>query len=225
MENYNHAAVAAFMFNTTSVRTVRDDGQIWFVLKDVAVALDYNESSINSLAHIAKPIPDEWRTMKPFHANGRDRELICLSEPGLYFFLGRSDKPKALPFQKWVYGEVLPQIRRTGAYAVRQKPESAFDAFRGKEFLMYIDFNGKITMMPYERRNPLDDAERLITDPSNLGLTDTKIMSIANACTKALAERAGKAMRWGEGLMRKLKELDQDKHPTAKSGQTALGLK
>ena len=43
--------------------------------------------------------------------------MICLSEQGLYFFLGRSDKEKALPFQKKVAGEILPQIRRTGGYA------------------------------------------------------------------------------------------------------------
>ena len=42
--------------------------------------------------------------------------MHCLSEPGLYFFLGRSDKPKALPFQKWVAGEVIPTIRKTGEY-------------------------------------------------------------------------------------------------------------
>lgn len=40
-------------------------------------------------------------------------------EPGLYWFLGRSDKPKALPFQKWIYGEVLPSIRKTGGYDLR----------------------------------------------------------------------------------------------------------
>lgn len=39
-----------------------------------------------------------------------------LSEQGLYFFLGRSDKPKALPFQKWLAGDVLPALRKTGRY-------------------------------------------------------------------------------------------------------------
>ena len=43
-----------------------------------------------------------------------NQELIIFSEQGLYFFLGRSDKPAALPMQKWVAGEVLPTIRKTG---------------------------------------------------------------------------------------------------------------
>lgn len=42
--------------------------------------------------------------------------MLTLTEQGLYFFLGRSDKQKALPFQKWIAGVVLPSIRRTGAY-------------------------------------------------------------------------------------------------------------
>ena len=42
--------------------------------------------------------------------------MLCLTEQGLYFFLGRSDKPKALPFQVWIAGEVIPSIRKHGAY-------------------------------------------------------------------------------------------------------------
>lgn len=42
--------------------------------------------------------------------------MAVLSEHGLYFFLNRSDKPKALPFQKQVAGEILPSIRKTGRY-------------------------------------------------------------------------------------------------------------
>jgi len=42
--------------------------------------------------------------------------MLCLTEQGIYFFLGRSDKPKALPYQKWVAGEVIPALRKTGHY-------------------------------------------------------------------------------------------------------------
>ena len=44
--------------------------------------------------------------------------MLSLSEQGLYFFLGRSDKASALPMQMWLAGEVLPSIRRTGGYAL-----------------------------------------------------------------------------------------------------------
>jgi phage antirepressor YoqD-like protein len=42
--------------------------------------------------------------------------MAVLTEQGLYFFLARSDKPLALPFQKWIAGEVIPSIRKHGAY-------------------------------------------------------------------------------------------------------------
>jgi len=44
--------------------------------------------------------------------------MWVLTEQGLYFFLARSDKPLALPFQKWIAGEVLPAVRKTGRYSV-----------------------------------------------------------------------------------------------------------
>ena len=42
--------------------------------------------------------------------------MLCLSEQGLYFFLGRSDKPRALPYQMYISGDVMPSIRKHGAY-------------------------------------------------------------------------------------------------------------
>lgn len=42
--------------------------------------------------------------------------MLCLSEQGLYFFLGRSDKPKATPYQMFIAGEGIPSIRKHGAY-------------------------------------------------------------------------------------------------------------
>ncbi|WP_338419872.1 BRO-N domain-containing protein, partial [Xylella fastidiosa] len=62
-------------------------------------------------------VPSEWRGVESVSTPSGQQEVIVISEPGLYFFLGRSDKPKALPFQKWLAGEVLPSIRKTGSYA------------------------------------------------------------------------------------------------------------
>ena len=66
-------------------------------------------------------VPDLWKGTKRIRMNLKDgreqgREMLCLSEQGLYFFLGRSDKPKALLYQMWIAGEVVPSIRRTGSY-------------------------------------------------------------------------------------------------------------
>ncbi len=107
-------ALTPFAFDDALVRTVTDDsGDFLFVAKDVALALDYSWQP-NIVTHV----PDEWKGIKRINTPGGDQEMICLTEQGLYFFLGRSDKPKALPFQKWLAGEVLPSIRKTGSYAL-----------------------------------------------------------------------------------------------------------
>lgn len=110
----------SFIFDEAQVRVHRDEnGDAWFVAKDVAEALEYQESSITQIINLVQPIPEEWKGLKPIKTLGGRQEMHCLAEPGLYWFLGRSDKPKALPFQKWVYGAVLPSIRKTGGYDLR----------------------------------------------------------------------------------------------------------
>jgi anti-repressor protein len=97
-----------------SIRMVDNNGDLRFVAKDVAAALEYAEGS--NAARVFAHIPDEWKGVNPIHTPGGEQETLTLSEQGLYFFLARSDKPKALPFQKWLAGDVLPTIRRHGAY-------------------------------------------------------------------------------------------------------------
>ena len=102
-----------------SVRTIEDNGEIWFVAKDVAQALGYPEAS--NAARLFQSVPEFWKGVKPIHTLGGEQEMLCLSEQGLYFFLGRSDKKAALPYQMWIAGEVVPSIRKTGSYTLPQK--------------------------------------------------------------------------------------------------------
>lgn len=102
-----------FAFGDHLVRIVPDEnGEPWFVAKDVAKALDYEWNGASRIAHV----PEEWRGVTSVVTPSGTQEMLTLSEQGLYFFLGRSDKPKALPFQKWLAGEVVPSIRKTGRY-------------------------------------------------------------------------------------------------------------
>ncbi|BHH84351.1 BRO-N domain-containing protein [Desulforhopalus sp. 52FAK] len=110
--------VTIFDFGTLQIRTVQLNGEPWFVAKDIAVALGYAWNASKTVGHV----PPEWRGVETVSTDKGSQDLIVLSESGLFFFLNRSDKPKALPFQKWVNGEVLPTIRKTGgAYLTPQK--------------------------------------------------------------------------------------------------------
>jgi prophage antirepressor-like protein len=103
-----------FTYEGRKIRTVIVDGETQWVSKDVAKVLGYQTNPARLFAHV----PDEWKGVYPIHTPGGMQEMLCLSEPGLYFFLGRSDKEAALPFQKWIAGEVVPSIRKTGSYAL-----------------------------------------------------------------------------------------------------------
>ena len=104
-----------FEFEGQPLRVHLDDaGEPWFVAKDVLKTLgyagDYNPS------RALQAVPREWKGVQRMHTLGGAQDMLTLSEPGLYFFVARSDKPRALPFQKWLAGEVLPSLRRLGRY-------------------------------------------------------------------------------------------------------------
>jgi|JI9StandDraft_2_1071091.scaffolds.fasta_scaffold97765_1 hypothetical protein len=114
-----------FDFGEKPIRSLKKDGEVWFVAKDVAIALDYPQTTISNMTKTIGHVPDEWKGRYRIPTPGGNQEMAVVSEQGLYFFLGRSDKPKALPFQKWLAGEVLPQLRRTGTYSLPPSPQAS----------------------------------------------------------------------------------------------------
>ncbi|GAD09189.1 prophage antirepressor [Gluconobacter frateurii NBRC 103465] len=107
--------ITLFRFESKAVRTAIVHGEAVWIAKDVAEGLGYIWKGSASIKHI----PDEWRGITSVQTPSGDQDMTYLTEAGLFFFLNRSDKPKALPFQKWVAGEVIPSIRKTGAYSVQ----------------------------------------------------------------------------------------------------------
>jgi prophage antirepressor-like protein len=134
-----------FNFENRQIRVTLESDEPWFVAQDVARALDYPDSS--NPARLCKHVPEEWAGMKRIHTRSENgviqaRDMLCLSEQGLYFFLGRSDKPKALPFQKKVAGEILPQIRKTGASV----PDDALQNLKDlQERVLELELNRSVT--------------------------------------------------------------------------------
>jgi anti-repressor protein len=117
-------SLQVFEFEDRKGRIIIVDGEPWFVAKDIAAATGYADSS--NPARLFQMVPDEWKGVKPIHTLGGVQEMLCISEQGLYFFLARSDKPLALPFQRKIAGEILPSIRKHGAYMTPQKIEEIF---------------------------------------------------------------------------------------------------
>lgn len=87
------------------------------------VSLLYPESRKENLSNYLGKVPVEWKGNKPVITPGGRQEMTTLYEPGLYHLIARSDSPKAISFQKWVFEIVLPSIRKTGVYSVTQSTQ------------------------------------------------------------------------------------------------------
>lgn len=113
----------SFNFNSHNIRTVEKDNQIWFVLKDVCEVLEIGNPSdvkarLSDGVVSIEGIPD---------AKGRTQQATIISEDGLYDVILESRKPEARAFRKWVTGEVLPTIRKHGAYMTEGTIEKALN--------------------------------------------------------------------------------------------------
>ena len=107
MEN----ALQVFNYNDKQVRTVEQDGEIWFVAKDVCNILE-----ISKYRDAVSKLEDDERCPVKVDTLQGMQEMAAINEPGLYALILRSNKPEAKAFSRWVRHEVLPQIRQHGMY-------------------------------------------------------------------------------------------------------------
>lgn len=118
MAEKNSRQLVAFQFGKREVRTVIVDNEPWFVAKDVAEILGYSETAMMT----RRLDKDESMSAK---LAGMNMHSTLINESGLYNAILGSNKPDAKKFKKWVTAEVLPSIRKYGAYAV--SPELLVD--------------------------------------------------------------------------------------------------
>ena len=104
-----------------SVRTIVISNEPWFVGKDVANILEYQNGSRDINRHV----DSEDRQKAMVFDGNQDKETILINESGLYSLILSSKLPKAKQFKHWVTGEVLPTIRKHGGYLTQEKMEEA----------------------------------------------------------------------------------------------------
>jgi len=110
-------SLTVFAFESAALRTVFQDGDPWFVAKDVCFILELT----NVGQALARLDADERRDIILNDVTGRNQEMSILNESGLYSLALGSRKPQAKAFKKWVTSEVLPSIRKTGFYGIDPK--------------------------------------------------------------------------------------------------------
>lgn len=104
--------IMPFDFHGQTVRTLTDShGEPWFVAKDVCDIL-----GITNSRDAMSPLDDDEKGVANTDTPGGRQNVSIVSEPGLYVLIGKSRKPEAKAFRRWVNHEVLPSIRKTGSY-------------------------------------------------------------------------------------------------------------
>lgn len=100
-----------------TVRVSTQDGEPWFVAKDVCDVLGLDHTALRKL-----DADEKGRDSIP--TLGGTQQMTMVSEPGFYRLVMKSRKPEAKAFQRWVIHEVLPAIRRDGGYMAAKPDET-----------------------------------------------------------------------------------------------------
>ena len=102
-----------FSYNGQQVRTVEQDGGVWFVAKDVADVLGYKKTRNAVAVHVDT---DDKKEAPIQGVLGGTQTMTLINESGVYSLIFASKLPEAKKFKHWVTHDVLPQIRQYGMY-------------------------------------------------------------------------------------------------------------
>ncbi|MCB8840038.1 BRO family protein [Aurantimonas sp. VKM B-3413] len=115
MQNANDNTFA-FDFQGVTLRALTLAGAPWFVAADVCRVLE-----IANKTTAIRPLSSDEKGVEPIYTPGGTQRTSVISESGLYKLVMRSDKPQARAFQDWVTRDVLPAIRKDGAYVMGEE--------------------------------------------------------------------------------------------------------
>jgi anti-repressor protein len=137
-----------FMYGPNEVRTVSIQNEPWFVAKDVCGVLE-----IANPTQALSRLDEDERAM--FNI-GRQGEANFVNEPGLYTLILGSRKPEAKQFKRWITHEVIPSIRKHGAYIT---PETMEQTLKDPDYII-----GVITALKKEQDARKVLEEKVVAD-------------------------------------------------------------
>ena len=166
------------VFNNTEfgeIRTMEINGEPWFVGKDVATALGYAKPENAVSNHVDSE--DKTSTLIQGSGSNYKSKAIIINESGMYSLILGSKLDGAKRFKRWVTSEVLPSIRKSGAYAT----DSAAAEYKARE-LRIKEMNAQARLLNAETR-------RLVALQKEKGLSKVAVDTLA---IKAMEEISGK---------------------------------
>ena len=121
-QHHSTTLPAVFTYEQQEIRTILRNGEPWWVARDVRKALKHSDVSM-----ALSRLDDDEKGTSIVCTPGGNQSILVVSESGLYHLILTSRKPEAKTFRRWVTGEVLPAIRKTGSYSTQQDSVTTYD--------------------------------------------------------------------------------------------------
>lgn len=183
----NEMNLQKFTYTDHEVRVIDQEGTPWFVGKDVAEVLGYSNARDALVKHVDEE--DKQNILKSQNAtlDIPNRGLTVINESGLYSLILSSKLPSAKQFKRWVTGEVLPAIRKHGAYMTTEVIERTMN---DPDYII-----GIVQALKEERAQRLAlEAERVILLPK-AEYCDAVLQSPSLIATNVIAKDYGMSAR------------------------------
>lgn len=137
------------------VRTVEQNGKVFFCGKDVAEALGYS----NTKDAVSRHCKQKGVVKRDLLTNGGKQRVVFIDEGNLYRLITHSKLPSAEQFESWVFDDVLPTLRKTGAYSVKRAgdntramlAEARARNARAREASVYLKLADRVTVDTYKQ--------------------------------------------------------------------------
>lgn len=110
------------------IRVEKQGADYIFCAKDVCDALGLSDTN-----KAVAGLDDDEKLIRKLFVSGQNREMLFVTESGLYALIIRSNKPMARKFRRWITGEVLPALRKYGTYSLDEKVTGKAKRLCGKK--------------------------------------------------------------------------------------------
>lgn len=159
--NVENKALEIFKFESKEIRTqIREDGQLWISAKDLCEVLD-----VKNVSQTLKVLDEDEKGIYTVDTLGGKQDVLMVNESGMYGLIGKSRKPAAKRFNKWVRSEVLPSIAKTGRYSIKNEGQRIITTSLEDLGLMQHQLMENVVMpiITTMHNNTLDAIQNVIT--------------------------------------------------------------
>ncbi len=167
--------IMQFFYQSHPVRSVLIDGEPWFVAKDVCDVLE-----IGNPTDALKRLEDDERSLVSIEGASNGLPVNAINESGLYALVLGSRKPEAKAFKRWITHDVIPSIRKNGAYFPMEQVE---------EFLFSADTIIKMaTEWKFEKEKRIELEAKVLADQPKVLFADAVSTSQDTILIRELAK-------------------------------------